>query len=229
VFSRYALYHLPSADPLASFAARWLGWDPVSGRETVWDTPMSGLPRPLRELTRAARKYGFHATLKAPFRLAPGASLDDLRGACRQIASAQPSVLVPHLSLTRIGGFLALTADGDQSGLSALAAACVSGLDHLRAPLSADEISRRRPDTLTPQQRTLLLDWGYPYVMEQFRFHMTLTGDLPAVEAEQTVQALLPLVAPMVQHPYRLSDICLMGEDAETGRFHMVQRLALEG
>jgi putative phosphonate metabolism protein len=229
VHSRYALYHLPAHAPLASFAARWLGWDPVTAEAPAPAGPIAGLPRDPAALTQAARKYGFHATLKAPFRLAPGQDEAGLSRACSDLADRLPPVELAQLVLTRIGGFLALTAEGDQSGLNALAAAAVADLDGFRAPLSAADIARRRPDNLTPQQRTLLLDWGYPYVMEEFRFHMTLTGDLPPAEADQTAQVLLPLLQPLLPRPYVVDALCLMGEDAQTGRFRLLSRHPLRG
>ena len=77
---RQAIYFAPPAgSPLARFGAAWLGWDPEAGAE-VEGLPVAGLPLPREALVAAPRRYGFHATLKPPFRLAAGrdaAGLDD--------------------------------------------------------------------------------------------------------------------------------------------------------
>ena len=45
--------------------------------------------------------------------------------------------------------------------------------------LASTAPQRRRPETLSPRQRELLHRRGYPFVMEEFRFHPRLTGGLP--------------------------------------------------
>ena len=69
---RHAIYFAPPAgSPLAEFGADWLGWDPATGRgRDGFDLP--GLPRRRAELVATPARYGFHATLKAPFRLGRG-------------------------------------------------------------------------------------------------------------------------------------------------------------
>ena len=39
---------------------------------------------------------------------------------------------------------------------------------------------------LTDRQEALLTQWGYPYVMEEFRFHITLTGALDPAHLDAT-------------------------------------------
>jgi Protein of unknown function (DUF1045) len=84
--------------------------------------------------------------------------------------------VIPALRVTRIGRFLALTSARQEPALTALAGTCVRALDHLRAPPSPDELAKRRAAGLSARQETLLAQWGYPYVMEEFRFHITLSG-----------------------------------------------------
>ncbi|TKA95193.1 DUF1045 domain-containing protein, partial [Cereibacter changlensis] len=90
------------------------------------------------------------------------------------------------------------------------------------------EIARRRPERLSPRQRGYLADWGYPYVMEEFRFHLTLTGDLPEAEAAQVEAVLAPVLAPLLPRPFRIGSLCLFGEAAD-GRFRLLERVALTG
>src|SRR5271163_3354025 len=78
---RYALYFAPRPETaLAQFGARWLGWDVERGR-AVDAVETAGLPTELHAaVTADPCRYGFHATLKAPFRLAEGATESDLIG-----------------------------------------------------------------------------------------------------------------------------------------------------
>jgi hypothetical protein len=125
-------------------------------------------------------------------------------------------------------GFVALTPMGCEAALLDFGAAVVEATDPLRAPLTEAEIARRRPESLSSRQRELLDRWGYPFVMEEFRFHLTLTDRLPAAEAGQVVDALRVYFAPVLPQPFVIEDLCLFGEDAQ-GRFHPLHRYALTG
>lgn len=226
-YERYAIYYAPPPGPLAGFGAAWLGWDAAAGR-TVAHPEVAGLPRPVAELTATPRKYGFHGTVKPPFRLAPGRTVEALHAAAAGLAAGLAPVTLDGLGLHRIGGFVALTPEGDTAGLARLAAAAVEGLDAFRAPAPAAETDRRRAAGLSPRQEELLARWGYPYVMEEFRFHLTLTGNLPAAEAGAVATALAPVLAPILPRPFTIDGLCLFGEAAD-GRFHLLHRYTLSG
>jgi putative phosphonate metabolism protein len=224
-FNRFAVYAAPEPGPLAAFAADWLGWDPAAGeRRSHPEVP--GLPLPVADLTAAPRKYGFHGTLKPPFRLTTSrAALEADLGA---FATANAPVVLDGLRLARIGRFLALVPEGDTSGLGALASGVVQALDTHRAPPSEAELARRRAAGLSARQEALLTAWGYPYVLEEFRFHFTLTGPLDPDMQAAAAAALDPVLAPLLPRPFVIRDLCLFGEDAE-GMFHILHRYALTG
>jgi putative phosphonate metabolism protein len=226
-YDRYAIYYAPPPGALADFAARWLGWDAATGRAVAhpW---VQGLPRDVAALTQTPRKYGFHGTIKPPFRLAEGQQAESLHGAAADLAARLAPVTLNGLALHRLGGFLALTPEGDATALAALAADVVIGLDAFRAPADAAEIARRRPDRLSPRQRDLLDRWGYPYVLEEFRFHLTLTGDLTPDEARAVEAALAPVVAPLLPRPFVVDQLCLFGQGTD-GRFRILHRYTLSG
>lgn len=226
-FKRYAVYYAPRAGAFADATSAWLGWDAMHG-QAVPHPVLPGLRWPVAELTKAPRKYGFHGTIRAPFRLADGVTQDHLTAAVAQIATALAPLHMDGLALRRIKGFLALIPQGDEVGLLTLGAEVVSRLDHLRAALTPDEIARRRPDSLTPRQRQLLEMWGYPYVMEEFRFHLTLTDDLPEAQADDVAEELGDWLAPLLPRPFVIQDLCLFGEDM-AGWFHLLSRHALTG
>lgn len=224
---RYAVYYAPRAGAFADRAAAWLGRDAASGAELPRPR-LAGLPQPLEALTRAARLYGFHGTIRAPFRMAPDASLAGLQGAVAGLAGRLAPVTCDGLRLENLHGFLTLTPLGDVADLMALGAAVVEGTDPWRAPLAEAERARRKPETLSPRQRALLDRWGYPYVFEEFRFHLTLTDRLAADQAPAVGAALAAYIAPVLPRPFAIEDLCLFGEDG-AGLFHLLDRYALTG
>ncbi len=225
-FTRYAIYYAPPADAAWSqFATSWLGWDMEAGTDAAHPA-ISGLD--VAAITDVPRKYGLHATMKPPMRLAEGQSRSALEDACATLAQTQAPVVLDGLELARLGRFLALRVIGDDTALNALAGTCVKELDRFRAPAPAAELDRRRAAGLTPAQDENLMRWGYPYVLEEFRFHITLSGKLPKAELPAVEAALQETLAPLLPTPFKISDLALMGE-AEDGRFHLIHRYALAG
>ena len=224
---RFAIYWVPEPGPLAAFGAAWLGWDAAAGREAAHPA-ISGLPNKVADLTAVPRKYGLHGTIKPPFRLAPGTDAGALDRAAATLAAAASPVTLDGLRIDAIGAFLALVPDGDTRPLAQLAARVVEGLDAFRAPPDAAEIARRNPDSLSERQRALLDRWGYPYVMGEFRFHVTLSGPLDPRTATEVGQALAPHLAPLLPRPFVLGALALSGE-APDGRFHILRRYQLGG
>ena len=221
---RLAVYYAPRAGAFADHAAAWLGWDAASG-QAIPQPELPEIPFPA-VLTAEARRYGFHGTLRAPFRVAEGLTLDHVAARIADLAGRLPHVACEGLEIEELQGFLALTPKGCEAAILELGAAVVEETNDLRAPLTEAEISRRRPDSLSPRQRDLLEIWGYPYVMEEFRFHLTLTDRLP--EPGPTLEALSAHFAPVLPRPFVIEDLCLFGEDG-AGRFHLLDRYALTG
>ena len=226
-FTRYAIYYAPEPGPLAAFGAGWLGWD--AARATIPPRPqVDGLPCAPDQITGTVRKYGFHGTLKPPFRLAEGCSADALHTAITALARLHAPVKLDGLVLARIGQFLALVPDGPATALASLASHTVMELDSFRAPPSEAEIAARNPAALSPTQAALLQRWGYPYVMEEFRFHLTLTGRLSGEDLDSVHAALTPHLDPLLPQPFDIASLCPFGEAAD-GMFHLLHRYALSG
>ncbi|MEO0943731.1 MAG: DUF1045 domain-containing protein [Pseudomonadota bacterium] len=221
-FQRFAIYYLPDDRALTAFGASWLGWNVEAG------VPVEHpLVEGIEGFTATPRKYGFHGTLKPPFRLADGADEAALSEELARFASKHGPVHVDGLVVSKIGKFLALVPTGDTAALAELAFACVRDFDHFRRPADAAELERRRAAGLTERQDALLLEWGYPYVDDEFRFHLTLTGKLAPAEQVAALDAARQHV-PGLPHPYEISSIALAGERAD-GRFQMIHRYALTG
>ncbi|WP_282022254.1 DUF1045 domain-containing protein [Ruegeria faecimaris] len=223
-FTRYAIYFAPPATAeWTQFATRWLGWDMEAGTE-VAHPGLDGVD--VAAVTEVPRKYGLHATMKPPFRLREGQSVTALQEACATLAASQCAIMMEGLEIARLGRFLALRPLGDTSALNALAAACVQELDMFRSPPSAAELDHRRASRLTPDQDANLVIWGYPYVLNAFRFHITLSGRLDKPVLDSVQRTLENHLGPLLPKPFRIADLALMGE-AEDGRFHLIHRYAL--
>ena len=188
---RYALYFAPGpSSAWWRFGAQWLGRNPASGAR-CGQPEMDGVDAALfHRLTEAPRRYGFHATLKAPFRLAPGKTLTMLSTQLDAFCAQQSVFSLEAPAPLRLGDFLALAWPAADARAAAAGAACVTQFDHFRAPLSEADRARRRAAGLGAREDELLLRWGYPHVLEQFRMHLSLTGALGDTPPQQ-VQAML--------------------------------------
>ncbi|NUH65127.1 DUF1045 domain-containing protein [Sulfitobacter sp. S0837] len=223
-FDRYAIYFTPQGS-LAEVGAAWLGWDVARGQR-VAHPQVAGLD--VSGVTEKPRKYGLHATIKPPFSLADGTTTEALVFAFTALCAQIAPVTLERLTLSRLGRFIALTAEGDSNALDAMAAKVVANLDAFRAPPSDADLARRRRANLTPVQDANLERWGYPYVMDAFRFHITLTGKLPKSEQARVSAALMTYFTPYLPQPFMLDSLALVGE-AEDGMFHEIHRATLSG
>lgn len=182
-----------------------------------------------QDITGSPRHYGFHATLKAPFRLAEGESLERLLNAVERFAAARRWVEGPALRVEALGQFLALIPSAPDARLDALAADCVQAFEPFRAPLAPDELSRRRAAGLSPRQDRYLEEWGYPYVMEEFRFHMTLTERLPDAATRAHWKAVLEAhCAPLADQPLVLDGLSVFAQDSADSAFQHLARFPFE-
>lgn len=189
---RYAIYFSPPRDhDLTVAAAQWLGRDAFSGLPI----PAAGLGAlgagAQAYYTAAPRRYGFHGTLKAPFRLAGHAREADLLRAMGDFCAQMVPIDPLRLRIGLLGGFFALVPETGNGRLDDLANRIVAGFDKFRAPLSDAELERRRPERLSQGELHNLYNWGYPYVFDAFRFHMTLTGHVEDHERARVETALI--------------------------------------
>lgn len=219
---RYAIYFTPERDdPLCRIAAGWLGRDAFGGVATPAKAFGELSAAEVAFHAAAARRYGFHATLKAPFRLADGVSEAELIDAVSTFASDATPFDIPRLKLAQIDGFFALIPAEPLPELDLFAGDVVRAFEPFRAPLSDAEISRRNPESLSPQEHSNLSRWGYPYVFDTFRFHMTLTGRVAAEEAPRVRAAIEECLGNVLDKPVPVDGLALFVEPSSGAPFEV--------
>ena len=225
---RHAAYFAPAPDSTAwRLGTQWLGRCPHSGHVLPQPTPAGWEPETFAQRTRDPRRYGWHATLKAPFALASDCSTDALRSAFAGVAAAADAPFALHLELARLGNFLALVPRQPCAPLQALADACVRQLHAFAAPLPPTEIARRSRGGLSARQQEMLAQWGYPYVMQDFSFHMTLTGNVDGLSEDQCAQLVQHAThwfAPLLSEGLQIDAVSWFSEDAPGADFQWVER-----
>lgn len=222
--ARSAIYFAPApGSALEAFGCTWLGRGLDGAR--LPQPVVDGIePARLTEITRSPRHYGFHATLKAPFGLAQGRS-----GALEEAVAAFASARTPFeiaLRVGSLGGFIAFLAAEPFAALDALAADCVEAFDRFRAPLTEAEIARRRASGLSPRQDAHLLRYGYPYVLDDFRFHMTLTERLHAPERDHVLAILAERAQGICAAPLTIDAISIFEQSSRDAPFALRRRFA---
>ncbi|WP_429131496.1 DUF1045 domain-containing protein [Ensifer sp. 4252] len=227
---RYAIYFAPPADDrLSQTAARWLGRDAFTD-ETNELPALGGLDADTRHaLTADPRRYGFHGTLKAPFTLAEGRSEAELVAAFEEFAADLEPFELPELTLHQLGPFFALVSATHCAALQDFAAQAVQAFEPFRAPLSDVDMARRSPDKLPDRQREYLKKWGYPYVFEEFQFHLTLTGPVPGETAETMRTLLGSTFAEYIGKPLHVASVALFVEPHRGAPFLVHSLLPLGG
>lgn len=221
---RFAIYFVPAPDTaLYRFGAAVLGYDCYKG-EAVEHLRDVGLTQPeWAARTAEPRTYGFHATLKAPFRLRREFAPDDLLADLRTLAASIPTIPTLEPTVGLIGGFVAIVPRTPSPALERLAADCVTAFDRFRLPMTPEERSRRAASGLSQRQTAYLERWGYPHVFEEFRFHMTLTGRIEP-DRRQAIHALLrnEFARRCGHGPIALGRLALVRQDRPNAQFRVI-------
>jgi putative phosphonate metabolism protein len=227
-FPRYAIYFAAGADSVLSrFGAELLGYDAYTGHELSFPDEAVRAAADWHDVTADPRKYGFHATLKAPMTLAPGRTEAELMTACATFAGKARPIPVIRPVVDSISGFIAVIPAEPVGDLQQLAADCARDFDSFRAAITAEDRARRKPEKLSERQRDYLDRWGYPYVMEEFRFHMTLTGRLDAERRGPILEMLRGRFAALGLKAFAIDRAALFKQDDAKARFRIIGEWAL--
>jgi hypothetical protein len=214
---RYAIYFCPASDtPLGRLGHDWLA--------AAHAPELPGISTERRNaLLVKVRRYGWHATIRAPFTLADDVTYDDVHHAATSVANACASFELP-LHIHRLAGFLALRPCVDSTQPKQLAATCLKALAPLCAPLSG-EMMEQRSAGLDADEITFLRRYGYPYVLDRYRFHLTLSA--PATEFEE--QAMRQWLAPRVAElpSTRVDALSICREATPGGAVELIERIPL--
>jgi 2'-5' RNA ligase len=228
-YPRYAIYFTPPpSSPLAQFGASVIGYDCFERTDVAHPHTRSLNGRTFARVTAEPRKYGFHATLVAPFHV-ERVSEDELLAAVGEFAQHNLPVDLGTLMVDSIGSFIALKPETKVPKVDKLASALVEFFDPYRAASSEADRVRRMTAHLSPRQRELLGRWGYPFVFDQFRFHMTLTNSLQAAELAGIKAALTELYGGLAHNHVEIDAVSLMRQDGPDERFFLVARKGLKG
>ncbi len=212
---RYAIYHAPAlGGTLHVLGSSWLGRDAFSG-QPIRQPEVEGLP----EVTAAPRRYGLHATLKPPFALSHGRTRGSLGNSVAALAGQAEVIPGVKLELALLDGFLALIPALPDARIAELEQACIRDLDAFRAAASEDELNRRRSTGLTPRQERYLERWGYPYVLDEFRFHITLTERLDPARIERFTAAAEKHFDDVLRNPIAIGEIAIFRQTAPGADF----------
>ena len=225
-YLRYSIFWLPDDDgELAEFGRQWFGTDWHGNRCARADF---GLPDTLRlAAVQRPSRYTLHATMKAPFRLEPSYGQHGLIDALRTFCARRARRMAGPLRLVKFDRYLALVPDTPKAGLDWLASECVTAFDPFRA--APDETERQRFSTsgLSARQAQYAASFGYPHVLADFEFHITLAGPLSAPELDIVEQALRPKLAALLAPPLRVDSLCLLGDRGGDAPFELIERFAL--
>ncbi|ACE92313.1 hypothetical protein AMC90_CH03312 [Rhizobium phaseoli] len=219
---RYAIcFTPPASDPLSLVAANWLGRNVYSG-DMLEPPAVRGLS--IHEIafhTAVPRRYGFHGVMKAPFHLSADMSESQLLRDLMRFAGTFAPFQISRLEIARLGSFYSLMPSAPCEQIQYLASAIVQEFDRYRAPLSEADIERSDPDGLSAAQFANLHRWGNPYVMDEFRFHMPVTGSINAVDMPRIESALRKIFEPVLKEPVMVSNVALMIEEGTGGPFRV--------
>jgi hypothetical protein len=217
---RYAIYFVPpAASDLYRFGAGFLGYDCYTGESLRPAQDIALTACEWAQLTREPRKYGFHATLKAPFHLLPPFTEADLTAELERFAAIPRTLPAIEPAIRPLAQFIAVVAAEPSMALDRLAADGVMAFDRFRRPLTSHERERQIEN---------LDRWGYPYVFEDFRFHLTLTGSIDA-ERRASILALLQARFDDIDggHSLPITQLALVRQDARSTPFRVVGQAAL--
>ncbi len=228
---RYAIYFVPSAvSKLYRFGSSVLGYDCYSGSAVDFPHEFGNGAVNWNEITALPRRYGFHATLKAPFYLSPSCTEQQLVNALQSFAGLGHAVRSFTPTLRLLDDFFAVVPLQADTAIEDLAASCTTIFDAYRAPMSPQERARRIALGLNQSQIQNLDRWGNPYALSEFRFHMTLTGRVP-VRRRKAIQASLHagMHRLPVERSTALDRLTLLKQDSPDAFFRVVSGAALHG
>ena len=136
---------------------------------------------------------------------------------------------MPRLSVQNLDGFLAVREAAPSPELQAIADVAVASLDHCRALPSDAELTRRRKAGLSDAEEAMLTRWGYPYVFQLWRFHLTLSRRLQEREMARLLPAARDWLAEALERPRVFNSLAIYTQGQSGSPFRLSMRIPLGG
>jgi len=226
---RYAVFFVPPAQSdLYRFGSAVIGYDCYAAEPVDQPIEFKSNPEDWRRLTAEPRRYGFHATLKAPFHLSPSCTEAQLVSAIQSFVGLGHAVprIAPTVQI--LNGFAAIVPLNSDAALATLADSCTTIFDAFRAPMSARERAQRVALGLNQSQISNLDRWGYSYVLSDFQFHMTLTGKIQGRRRDKTLAVIQKCFHRLVgNREFAVDRIALLKQDGPSAFFRVVSHASL--
>jgi hypothetical protein len=107
-----------------------------------------------------------------------------------------------------------------------MASGCVRALEGFRMRRTEKELAQYRQSKLTVHQEQMLENWGHPYVLEEFRFHMTLTGRIDEdAERDVVMRAASERCKDFIGKPLPVTEIVVCSQSAPNALMRVIQRV----
>jgi hypothetical protein len=226
---RYAIYFVPSAETeFFRFGSAVLGYDCYTGGSIGRPATFDAEPELWDRLTAEPRRYGFHATLKAPFNLSPSCREAQLVSALHSFAGLGHAIPALTPAVQMLSGFAAIVPAAASPAIDELATKCTTIFDAFRAPITAQERARRVASGLNHGQIANLDRWGYPYVFSDFRFHMTLTSRVDVERRNDVLNTLQKALSRASKdRVLAIERISLMRQNDASSSFRVIEQATL--
>lgn len=209
--ARYAICYAPEKNsPLNSFGQTWLGRDVRTGNRIDQPEVEGVYSQELRNIVSPAAFYGFHGTLKPPFYLPVPELEEKLISDIQAFAASEKSFHLPRLTVARIGRILVLEPERSSDPINRLAERCVRHFDSYRRSSSCEDSDDRASSRLSSTQQENIIKWGNPYVMDEFKFHLSLTGPILDIHlSDHLMRVIQRQIAALDLNSIEVASICL--------------------
>jgi len=228
--ARYAIYYTPPRKSLLESAgALWLGRTAHRYGQIPKEIPEGFFKQEYYQIIESPRWYGFHGTIRAPFELAENCTPEQFTKDVTRICADHVPFAFSGLAVSCFGGFLALTPTAGYLELVKLHSDLVRKLDGLRAPLASFDLKRHLDKKLSERQERLLRRFGYPFVLEEYRFHMTLTGTIDDRVRRAYKDKLEHILNPYLNQPVPVNEVTIYMQPDRKTPFVEYARVPLTG
>jgi hypothetical protein len=226
---RYAVFFVPSShSDLYRFGSSVVGYDCYTGATVDHPVEFNTNPVAWRKITEEPRRYGFHATLQGPFYLSPSCTEAQLVNAVHSFAGLGYAVPTIKPAVQMLSGFAAIVPLKPEPNLDALVTSCTTIFEAYRAPMTPQERARRIALGLNRSQIQNLDRWGYPFALSNFRFHMTLTGQIQASRREEILAVIKKCFRRMLgNRQISVDRIALVKRESSLASFRVVSQVTL--